>query len=142
MPASSSTWTGTGPKSSIKRRSMFCGRTAGFAAGDLASAHGLRRGIVQFLGHRHKGGRCRHLREIKLVPQGLIGATRETGFEKARIRLFARQVLLGEVVRYILGLGAECRAVAQEIVGASARGSSDEPGTAKISVPLRRRISR
>lgn len=63
-------------------------------------------------------GRCRHLREIKLVPQGLIGATRETGFEKARIRLFARQVLLGEGVRYILGLGAECRAVAQEIVGA------------------------
>ena len=58
------------------------------------------------------------LRKIEFVPRAAHRDLRRGRLEKARIRLFARQILLGEGARDILRLGAEGRAVAQEIIGA------------------------
>ena len=87
--------------------------------------HGRRRGTVALVwrcailrigGRRPK--RCSaHFGKIELVPQRLIPSAYGTGLEKAGVRMCTRQVLLYERVNDILRPGAECGAVAQQIVG-------------------------
>ena len=84
-----------------------------------ASVRGLWLGAIGLTGRiRWNGNRVPCASKVEFVPQGLIGTSGEAGFEKARIRLFARQILRREGVRHILGLGTEGRAVAQQIIGA------------------------